>query len=125
MRTGSNHRALFVFQCMRICSAVEKNLSERVGQSIGWALLVYIKKKVGLSVYWFAMHSAPVIGIATKLSTIFPEIQGKVDMYFVPGKIQCYACYRRFPKLTNRIAESIYIWKENNRLIMFLNLQWA
>ena len=50
------------------------------------------------------MHSVPVRSIAAKLPTILPEVQRKVDMYFVPGKTQCYACYRRFMKLTNRIA---------------------
>ncbi len=33
-----------------------------------------------MSVCLFVMHSVPVIAIVTKLSTIFPLVQRKVDM---------------------------------------------
>ena len=41
MRANNNHSALFVFHGVWIRSAVEQFFQKRVGESIGWALLVY------------------------------------------------------------------------------------
>ncbi|CAF1205993.1 unnamed protein product [Adineta ricciae] len=39
------------------------------------------------------MHSAPVVAIGVKLSTMLPETQRKVDIYFVPRTNEPDVCY--------------------------------
>ena len=59
---------------------------------------------VCLSVCLFAMHLKTVQANATKLSRNLEHIQEKVDINFFSEKIAPSLTYRRYMKLTNRIA---------------------